>query len=152
MPATTTCQECGTSFAVNLSRPVKCPGCGWPHSEHACPNLSKDTTDLPGDLLGQIVLAKLPVPEREYRFYPSRQWRFDLAWPERMLAVECDGGTFSNGRHTRGVGFHNDCIKCNTATVMGWRVLRFTAAMVEDGSALNVVEKALKTKEVDGGK
>ncbi|MGI0119640.1 hypothetical protein [Zooshikella sp. RANM57] len=45
---------------------------------------------------------KLPKPETEYIFHPSRCWRFDFAWPDRKLAVEVEGGGWSNGRHTRG--------------------------------------------------
>src|SRR5687768_16750315 len=30
---------------------------------------------------------------------PARRWRFDFAWPELKVAVECDGGTFTGGRH-----------------------------------------------------
>jgi hypothetical protein len=36
--------------------------------------------------------AGLPEPIREYRFAPSRRWRFDFAWPAAMLAVEVEGG------------------------------------------------------------
>lgn len=144
MSASAVCPNCGKRFTVTLGH-IVCPYCGWPDKPESKPAVRHSIhVDLPGKLLEQIRLAGLPVPEREYRFHQTRQWRFDLAWPEKMFAVECDGGTFSRGRHTRGVGFQNDCIKCNTAAVMGWKVLRFTTAMVEDGSALCEVEKALK--------
>jgi hypothetical protein len=39
-------------------------------------------------IVGQLRMAGLPDPVEEYRFAPPRRWRFDLAWPERMLAVE----------------------------------------------------------------
>ena len=71
--------------------------------------------------------------EREYRFHPTRRWRFDFADPETKVAVEIDGGAFIGGRHTRGVGFVKDQEKLNTATSMGWRVFRYStvAAMNE---------------------
>jgi len=77
---------------------------------------------------------RLPSWVEEHRFALSigRQWRFDFAWPDRMLAVEIDGGAFSNGRHTRGAGFVEDCRKLNAATLLGWRVLRFTSGDLED--------------------
>ena len=93
------------------------------------------------ELLLQIRILELPEPEREYRFHPTRKWRFDFAYPERMLAIEIEGGTYSGGRHTRGQGFENDCEKYNAATLMGWRVLRYTAKMIESGEAINQIEK-----------
>ena len=71
--------------------------------------------------------------EREYRFHPTRRWRFDYADPETKVAVEIDGGAFIGGRHTRGIGFVKDQEKLNTATSMGWRVFRYStiAAMSE---------------------
>ncbi len=87
--------------------------------------------------------ARLPTPEREWCFAPPRRWRFDFSWPEAGLAVEIDGGTWAGGRHTRGAGFARDCEKFNYATLAGWRVLRFTAQMVADGTALETVRRAL---------
>lgn len=66
------------------------------------------------------------MPTREYRFKAGRKWEFDLAWPEYMVALEIEGGVFTRGRHTQGVGFMQDMEKYNTATVMGWRILRCT--------------------------
>lgn len=93
------------------------------------------------DLAMDFLAAGL-TPEREYKFLPDRKFRFDFAFPEQKVAVEVDGGTWSGGRHTSGLGFRNDCIKTNLAVLNGWRVLRFTADMVRDG-ALAVVEEAL---------
>ena len=55
-----------------------------------------------------------------------RDWRFDVAIPEYMIAVELDGGTWIQGRHSRGAGVISDMDKINAATVRGWRVLRYT--------------------------
>ena len=82
-----------------------------------------------------------PVPVREYRFAPPRRWRFDLAWPERRIAVEVDGGTWVGGRHVRGAGYEADCVKLNEATIAGWRVLRVTSRMVEDGRAIDALQR-----------
>lgn len=83
-----------------------------------------------------IRAADLPTPEAEYRFAPGRRFRFDYAWPDYMAAVEIEGGTWSNGRHTRGAGYEADCIKYNIATLKGWRVLRFTSGMLGDPDAV----------------
>ena len=87
--------------------------------------------------------ASLPEPVSEYRFHPIRKWRFDFAYPDKMIAIECEGGTWSRGRHTRGGGFEKDCEKYNTAALMGWKVLRFTRAMIENGVAIDMVGRAL---------
>ena len=92
----------------------------------------------------QIRVAGLPLPETEHRFHVERRWRFDFAWPEFWLAVEVEGGTRSQGRHTRHAGFEGDCEKYNAAALAGWRVLRFTGSMVRDGRALACIEEAMK--------
>lgn len=87
--------------------------------------------------------AGLPAPVREYQFAaPQRKWRFDLAWPDRMIAVEVDGGSWIGGRHTSGSGFEKDMEKSNHAQLLGWTVLRFTPRMVEEGTALEFIEEA----------
>ena len=91
----------------------------------------------------QIRSAKLPNAERELKFHPVRLWRFDFAWPEQKLAVECEGGLYTGGRHTRGSGFEKDCEKYNEATLHGWRILRFSGSMVKRGEALRAIERAL---------
>ena len=81
--------------------------------------------------------------EREVRFHPPRRWRFDFAIPDLKIAIECEGGIYSNGRHVRGKGFENDCEKYNQAVLDGWRVLRFTGRMVKSGEALQTIERAV---------
>ena len=91
----------------------------------------------------QLRAADVPEPEREYRFHDTRRWRLDFAWPMYQVALECEGGTWSRGRHVRGMGFRNDCEKHNAAALLGWRVFRCTGDMIEDGTALELVEAAL---------
>ncbi len=83
--------------------------------------------------------AGLPAPAEEVRVVPDRGWRFDLAYPNGMIAIECDGGAHSRGRHTRGAGFEEDCRKLNRAALAGWTVLRFTMAMIQDGTAIEQI-------------
>lgn len=93
--------------------------------------------------LAECKKARLPAPEEEYKFHPSRKWRFDFAWPDKMLAVEIEGGSWSGGRHTRGSGFEKDCEKYSTAAAMGWRIMRFTTGQVENGLAIGLVKEAI---------
>jgi hypothetical protein len=69
-------------------------------------------------------------PQREFIFHPTRKWRFDYAWPERMIAIEVEGGVFVGGRHSSGAGMTKDCEKYNYAALLGWKVLRFTSPMI----------------------
>jgi very-short-patch-repair endonuclease len=66
------------------------------------------------------------APVTEWQFDTKRKWRFDFAWPEVRVALEVEGGVFTNGRHTRASGFIKDMEKYNRAAVLGWRVLRTT--------------------------
>jgi hypothetical protein len=100
-------------------------------------------------LLAQIIAAGLPHPLDEHEFCPGRRWRFDHCWPDQAVAVEVDGGTWTKGggRHNRGKGYEKDCSKLNAATLLGWRVLRFTTAMVADGRALATIQQALENQQ-----
>ena len=86
--------------------------------------------------------------ETEYRFLEKRRYRFDFAWPDLKLAVECEGGIWNGGRHTRGAGFQNDCEKYNEAALLGWTVLRVTADQVRNGKALNWIQRFLVNCEM----
>lgn len=91
----------------------------------------------------QMRAFALPAWEAEYRFHRTRQWRFDLAWPHLRLAVEVEGGIWTGGRHTHPVGFEADCEKYNEAAILGWRVIRVTGRMVEDGRAIDIIQRAI---------
>jgi very-short-patch-repair endonuclease len=113
-----------------------CPTCG-----------NRPCTCLMDTLCGQLAQRGQPLPIREYRFAaPARQWRFDGAYVAAKIGIECDGGTWVQGRHTRGYGFENDCEKLDLAAVMGWLILRFTTDMIADGRALTYVERALRVR------
>ena len=103
-------------------------------------------------LICRSVAEKFGVSvEFEYRFHPIRRWRFDAAYPERGVAVELDGGTFTFGRHTRGAGFEKDCEKINEAQILGWRVFRFTTRQTRDGVMLDILERVIAKWEPKAG-
>ena len=81
--------------------------------------------------LKELGLAFTP----EFRFSKTRRWRFDYLINDLNLAIEIEGAVFAGGRHTRGKGFEADCVKYNTATMMGYRVLRFSSTQVQRGIA-----------------
>lgn len=92
----------------------------------------------------------LPLPLREYEFdkrgydpprydkqskLKLRKWRFDCAWPDKKVAVECHGGirgNFQRGRHVRVTGINADAEKSTAAQLQGWMVLVFTADQIPE--------------------
>ena len=98
-----------------------------------------------------ILLAawELPEPVREYRFHEKRMWRFDFAWPDHMVALEVEGILFGDGgRHQRGQGFANDCVKYLHAQHLGWLVVRVPSTWLSGGysETMNLVEQVLRTE------
>ena len=83
------------------------------------------TTDLEhGFNLWLVMHPDIPEPVREHRFHPTRKWRFDFCWPDRLVAVEIEGVTYQGGRHQTVKGFIDDCEKYEAAMMLGWRVYR----------------------------
>ena len=106
-------------------------------------------------IIPALIQEDVELPEEEYRFHPTRRWRFDFAYPELKLAIEIEGSVFGRnvvcrncgkavtrvlkggrtvtvregGRHTSGAGYEKDCEKYNNAARLGWKVLRFSTTM-----------------------
>ena len=85
-------------------------------------------------------------PSASIRFHQTRRWRFDLAWPAHMVAVEVDGGVWTGGRHVTGSGATKDAEKFSEAAALGWRCLRVTPEHVESGQAVAWLERALAVR------
>ena len=113
------------------------------------------------ELASHIFLLALPVPVREYRFIANhiglgprireriaeaklKDWRFDFAWPDLMIAVEVEGGGWTGGRHTRVKGFEDDLRKYDKAMGLGCTVYRCSGSMVKEGVAVRSIEKLLQ--------
>ncbi|PRY10305.1 hypothetical protein CLV24_11433 [Pontibacter ummariensis] len=79
----------------------------------------------------------------EHRFHPEREWRFDFYLPQSRVAIEVEGGVWTQGRHTRGKGYIGDMEKYNSAQTMGIKVLRFTPDQLLKPKALKVIRQAL---------
>ena len=77
----------------------------------------------------QLLAPAAPAPVAEYRFHPTRKWRFDWAWPSLRVAVEVDGGAWlaRGGRHAQ----DPDREKLNAAAALRWLVFRFSPAMLK---------------------
>ncbi len=81
-----------------------------------------------------------PELEREYRFSPPRRWKFDFAYPAFLVAIELEGGVWDQGRHTRGQGYIDDCVKYNAAALLGWKVFRLATGMVTEEHVRPIAE------------
>lgn len=113
------------------------------------PERGTTRTRLEDALAFQLKAAGLPTPEREWRFHPTRKWRFDFAWPGDKLAVEVEGGIWlpamgKKGRHNTGAGIEADMEKYNAAALMGWRLIRVSPGHIRCGEALRWIEAGLR--------
>ena len=81
-----------------------------------------------------------PRLDRETRFHPTRRWRFDFCYKATKTAIEIEGGTRSNGRHSRHAGFREDAYKYNAAQVLGWTVFRLTYDMITTDKLQEIID------------
>lgn len=90
-----------------------------------------------------LISSGIPKPVEEHRFHQTRRWEFDFAFPDRLLAVEIDGGIWTDGRHTRGSGRLGDMEKQNAAACLGWRILYFTPQQIRTLATIETIKQAL---------
>ena len=70
---------------------------------------------------------------KEYKFCDSRKFKFDFVINayrglkiEQKIAIEFEGLMSEKSGHTTIKGYTRNCEKYNLATVLGWKVLRYT--------------------------
>ena len=80
---------------------------------------------------------------KEHKFHPVRKWRFDYAIPEHKIALEVEGGVWTEGRHVSAQGFLGDMEKYNTASLMGVRVFRTTPDDLYKMATINMIRHAI---------
>ncbi|MGH8259393.1 MAG: hypothetical protein ACREUG_06845 [Steroidobacteraceae bacterium] len=105
---------------------------------------------------GQLEAFKTLRIERQVRFAKQcgRQWRFDFAFPEFMLAAEIEGivprkigrELVVGGRHGSVKGIIEDMDKYNTAALLGWTVLRFPQKYVKPRHAIDMTLRVLAAR------
>lgn len=97
---------------------------------------------------------------KEHRFSTTRRFKFDRCDIASKVAVELEGGTWGTGkacptckqrkagRHTRGQGFEDDCVKYSLAAISGWAVIRFTTTQIKRHGAecVAMVEAAIRER------
>jgi hypothetical protein len=87
----------------------------------------------PKDSYGLAALFRaegLPELRPEFVFHPVRGWQFDYADVPHLIAIEIEGGIWrqGGGAHSHPTAILRDMEKYNAATLLGWRVLRYTPA------------------------
>jgi len=102
------------------------------------------TSNLESILHNQIRAAGRPAPVTEFLFHHERKWRADFAWPEAMVILEVEGGTWTRGRHVRPKGFAEDICKSNAAQLMGYTALKATGEQIRQGLAIQWLSEALE--------
>jgi hypothetical protein len=101
-------------------------------------------------MLARTHFSVIPHPTPEYPFAKAwkRKFRFDWCFTDAKVAVEVDGGTFAygGGRHAK----DSDREKTNIAAAMGYRVFRFSPAMLNKNpvGCVELVVMALKGDKV----
>lgn len=125
-------------------------------------------SELGETLIQQLTLMKVKPHVAEHRFC-KRRWRFDLAWPDLMIAVEVQGGIYGrpvycpycrrqvrrltkSGRlvpvregigHSSSTRIVKDAEKLNTATALGWRVFLALPQEIYSGNFALFLSKVL---------
>lgn len=87
--------------------------------------------------------------ESEFKFLKNRKFRFDFAQKELKIAIEIEGGAYTNGRHTRGKGFISDMQKYNLATLNGWQLLRFTPQQTNKIETIEMIKQLIESSELN---
>jgi very-short-patch-repair endonuclease len=104
--------------------------------------------DVMKDLFQKRVKNELGVDlEVEFRFHPTRKWRFDYALVEKRIAIEVEGGVWVKGRHTRGAGYIKDMEKYTEAAIRGWCVIRVTPEQLNGFTAIEWLRRAMDMRE-----
>ena len=86
-----------------------------------------------------------PLTEHYFARSVGREYRFDMAWPALMVALEVNGGAFvaGGGGHNRGKAYEDDCERSAVAAALGWRVVPCTYRHLNDGRLLTWLAAAL---------
>jgi very-short-patch-repair endonuclease len=80
----------------------------------------------------------LALPALQYRFHPSRKFRFDFAWPRSKLAVEIQGfgpGHFSLQGATADYDRHIEALKLN------WKIIYLTSKHLDPRRISDICEE-----------
>lgn len=112
---------------------------GRPVAVQAVAKARKDT--LPQLLADKAVAGGLPAPLVEYPFarHIGRKFQADCCWLEAKLIVEVQGAV-----HRIKDKFKRDRERSQVVASLGYRLMFVSPAEVKDGSAVEIVRRALR--------
>ena len=85
---------------------------------------------------------------KEFQFNPNRKWKADYYIPELNLLIEQEGGVYTRQAHGSISGILRDIAKYNSATQLGYKILRFTPDQLYTTAALDAIREIAKLKTV----
>jgi very-short-patch-repair endonuclease len=77
----------------------------------------------------------------QYPFHPTRQFRFDFAFPERKIAIEIQG--YGMG-HASYVSMAKDYERHNEATQLGWSIYYFMGIHIKEEAVHKTIDYLIK--------
>lgn len=85
----------------------------------------------------------------EYRFNPDRKWKSDYACLEHKILIEQEGGLYGNKimGHSSSAGILRDVEKYNSATSLGWSVLRCTPKGLMTKDFIELIKLTIQNKD-----
>jgi len=96
----------------------------------------------------KLKAADIPLPQYEYLFTHEiglkTMHRADYAWPEFNVALEVEGGIWSNGGHVRGSGKTRDIAKMNLYARAGYRVIYCVPKTLCSKETIQTIKDVLK--------
>lgn len=114
----------------------------------------KEGVDYEQRLYAQISDAGLPLPLRSkgnrgpmFAKVLGIGYVADFLWVEERVIVEVNGQIWRKGGHTTGNGLRRDFYKQSLAQLLGYRYFEVDTQMVQDGTALLIIQCALGVRE-----
>lgn len=137
----TPAQAAELGLSSKPAKPRRKPGIktGWTDDYRNIQNKAEYT-----DTFIQLVKVDLAIEVwPEFYFSTQRNWRIDYFIPDHKIAIEQEGGIFTGGRHTRGVGFLNDMEKYNELTALGFHLIRRAPNQLCTSETLVLIKKII---------
>jgi very-short-patch-repair endonuclease len=95
----------------------------------------------------RLLCQEFGCPVEEFKFHPTRKWRFDYAYPEHRVAIEVEGLVRGGkSRHTTISGYIGDCDKYNQAILHGWKVIRLVQTEILKTSTIELLREIIIKK------
>jgi very-short-patch-repair endonuclease len=79
----------------------------------------------------------------------AKPYKLDFAHLETKVAIEIQGGTWNNGRHSRGSGMKGDYTKLNSLQYDGWTVFQLSTDMITE-EWINIIKVYIFSNQIQG--